>query len=134
MYSVKDAVNKLREQVKESAARGADIQRRISSLQGAGTGTERHLLWNEKKAVGVRTRHLLLAYGLLRGVPYHRMERQAHIAPNPSMVSRVIIEAMTYEECEEMIVTRRRQRTLDNVSSWSPASVRTLTQCVQGAA
>lgn len=53
---------------------GRAIRLRIA----ASSGPDRHALWNEKRAVGRRTRYLLLLYGCLRGIPYRRIEPRCH--------------------------------------------------------
>lgn len=38
-------------------------------------GLKRHSLWQQKRSLGVYSRYHLVAYGLLRGIPYDRIEK-----------------------------------------------------------
>jgi hypothetical protein len=63
------------------------LRAKIRGLQAAGTslhnrirkakGPKRNELWNEKRRLGCYNREHLIAYGLLRGVPYRSIERCA---------------------------------------------------------
>lgn len=58
------------------AAQSAKLRRRIHRSKGE----KRFNAWYAKRALGQRTRHLLLAYAYLRGVPYEKLEKK--IAPD----------------------------------------------------
>lgn len=60
----------LREEIKGLAARGREYNARIRGSSGA----ERHALRVEKSGVGYSARVCLLAYALLRGLPYRAQE------------------------------------------------------------
>ncbi len=93
---MKNIIQKLRFQVKESAAQGADLQRQISVLRAQpDTGSERHQLWIRKKAVGAESRRLLLAYALLRGRPYAQLEPKCHEKASAWWIEQVIHGAFT---------------------------------------
>lgn len=61
------------------------LRAKVKGLQGAGetlrhriqksSGLKRHNLWQQKRALGEYSRYHLVAYGLLRGVPYDRIEK-----------------------------------------------------------
>jgi len=72
----------LKEEIKQSAAEGAAFNCRIQKS----IGLDRQSLRQEKKRVGSRTRHLLLAYTLLFGRAYDRQERQGSRSPYVSLV------------------------------------------------
>lgn len=61
---------RLREEIKRLADEGRGFSARIQ----ASRGLDRHYLRLEKADVGRAARVCLLAYGLLRGVPYRAME------------------------------------------------------------
>jgi hypothetical protein len=52
---------------------GISYKKRI----GKTSGDERHKLWCQKRAIGCYNREHLIAYGLLRGIPYERIEKCA---------------------------------------------------------
>lgn len=56
------------------------------------SGDNRHRLWNNKRSLGEHTREHLIAYGLLRNVPYERIEGRCakDNQPNPRAVQSVI--------------------------------------------
>lgn len=60
----------LRAEIKRLADEGRSYHPRIREARGP----ERHALRMEKKSVGEEARVLLLAYALLRGVPYRALE------------------------------------------------------------
>jgi hypothetical protein len=76
----KEAIDKLRELKK--------------SLKRKNTEKERSRLWYIKKIAGVETRHTLLAYGLLRGIPYPVLERRVRPdhEPNPEVIHQILME------------------------------------------
>lgn len=56
--------------IKGLAAEG--IRSRLFINRSSGEKRERH--WNTKRSIGAEARYYLLAYGLLRGLPYEKME------------------------------------------------------------
>lgn len=64
-------LSSLREEIKRLAEEGRSYNPRIA----AAAGPERHALRQEKGGVGYAARVALLAYAMLRGVPYRRLER-----------------------------------------------------------
>lgn len=63
----------LRAKVRGFQAAGLTLSSRISTSRKE----RRSRFWNEKRALGVHCRYHLVAYGLLRGVPYDQIERCA---------------------------------------------------------
>lgn len=61
----------LRAKIKGLQGEGEALRRRIQKS----SGLKRHSLWQQKRALGVYSRYHLVAYGLLRGVPYEKIER-----------------------------------------------------------
>jgi len=67
---------------------GQTIAARISRSEG----DRKHDLWNEKRRLGTYARHHLIAYGLLRGVRYDRIETCAQDnKPNPQLVLDIML-------------------------------------------
>ncbi len=48
--------------------------------------------WNEKRSYGWYTRHLLLTYAMLRGLPYAVCERNCHEAPSCHRIEKIAEE------------------------------------------
>lgn len=63
----------LRAKIRGFQAAGLSIHHRISRSKGL----KRHRLWSEKRQLGLYNRDHLIAYGLLRGLSYERIERCA---------------------------------------------------------
>jgi hypothetical protein len=63
----------LRAKIRGLQAAGISIHNRIRKAKGL----KRNRLWDEKRCLGGYNREHLIAYGLLRGVPYERIERCA---------------------------------------------------------
>lgn len=61
----------LRAKIRGFQAAGISLHNRIHKAKGS----KRYKLWNEKRRLGCYAREHLIAYGLLRGVPYERIER-----------------------------------------------------------
>ena len=57
---------------------------------------KRDSFWRLKREIGVDARNYLLAYGLLRNVPYSLMERRCREdnKPNVEIVTRIILAAL----------------------------------------
>ena len=71
-------ISQLKSEIKAVADEGRACRQKIN----ASKGLERDHWWNEKRAVGDGARGLLIAYGLLRGMPYERMERHCREEPS----------------------------------------------------
>ena len=70
----------LRAKIKELQSAGEALRRRIQKS----SGLKRHSLWQQKRALGEYSRYHLVAYGLLRGIPYDRIEKcSENNRPNP---------------------------------------------------
>lgn len=63
----------LRAKIRGMHAAGSSIRLRIKKS----SGKKRSRLWDEKRELGYHTRYHLIAYGLLRGISYTRIERCA---------------------------------------------------------
>lgn len=63
----------------------------FSSRIGKAKREKKERLWNLKRALGNECRSHLIAYGLLRGVPYHEIER---CAPNNRPNAREVLSIM----------------------------------------
>lgn len=69
---------RLKDLVKEAEQEG----RRLRAVYRSKVGDERSLAWRDLQAHGsYTTRPLLLAYALVRGVPYRSVERSSRAAP-----------------------------------------------------
>lgn len=55
------------------------------------SGMDRWYAWQEKRSFGRETRHLLLAYAFLRGVPYARAEPKCGDTNGPSILDIVAV-------------------------------------------
>jgi hypothetical protein len=66
-------------------AAGSSIAHRISRMEKE----RKNELWNEKRRLGVHCRYHQVAYGLLRGVPYERIER---CAPNNQLDPKRVLD------------------------------------------
>jgi len=94
----------LRAKIRGFQAEGISIAGRIRKASGA----KRNALWDEKRRLGCYNRLYLVAYGLLRDVPYERIERCArHNELSPESVFAVIKEHGSWEV--------NRHLTLDHV-------------------
>lgn len=63
----------LRAKVRGFHAAGSTISFRISKSEKE----QKHRLWESKRKLGSHARHHMIAYGLLRGIAYHQIERCA---------------------------------------------------------
>ena len=92
------AIAILRQQIKANAEKGSAIRAEITRLRGQpDTGPERHALWQDKRAIGLETRHLLLAYGILRGRSYVSIEPRSRTEPSAFDVRTHILRALGFE-------------------------------------
>src|SRR5271154_7078619 len=98
MIENKGALLALKEEIKQGAAEGVAFNRQIHQS----TGLDRHNLRREKKLVGIRTRHLLLAYTLILGRMYERQERQGSSAPYVSLVVDSAMRVGVQISCESV--------------------------------
>lgn len=77
----------IRKTIAERQETSRAIHRRIRDARGL----ERHELWLEKRRYGVETRHLLLAYARLRGMPYANVERHSTHPPSASAIADLVM-------------------------------------------
>ena len=85
MYTI--GLQALRAKIRGFHASGSTISSRISKAHKE----KKNRLWELKRALGTECRHHLIAYGLLRGVPYHEIER---CAPNNRPNAREVLAIM----------------------------------------
>jgi hypothetical protein len=77
----------LRAKIRGFHAAGATIASRISKSQKE----HKNRLWDEKRLLGRHCRHHLIAYGLLRGIPYAHIERCApNNRPDPKAILEIV--------------------------------------------
>lgn len=85
----------LRAKVRGFYAAGTTISSHISRSEKE----RKHRLWERKRELGSHCRHHLVAYGLLRGVPYNQIERCAeHNKPNPQLVLDIMLEHADWQQ------------------------------------
>lgn len=77
----------LKAKIRGFQASGSTISSRITKSEK----DRKNRLWNEKRALGVHCRAHLVAYGLLRGVPYDQIEK---CAPNNKLNPQVVLDIM----------------------------------------
>lgn len=78
----------LRAKLRGFQAAGSTISSRISKSEKE----RKNKLWDLKRSLGVHCRYHLVAYGLLRGVPYSQIEK---CAPNNKLKPELILEIMS---------------------------------------
>jgi len=78
----------LKAKIRGFQASGSTISSRITKSEK----DRKNRLWNQKRALGVHCRAHLVAYGLLRGVPYHQIEK---CAQNNKLNPQVVLDIMT---------------------------------------
>jgi hypothetical protein len=77
----------LRAKIRGFQSAGSTISSRITKSEK----DRKNRLWNEKRALGTFCRAHLVAYGLLRGVPYHQIEK---CAQNNQLNPQVVLDIM----------------------------------------
>ena len=94
------AIRNLRNSIKAFAEEGRSTRSQIGALkQQPETGPKRHgLKVDYDYFVRRKARAALLAYGLLRDIPYEAMEPKCTEAPSGSMVYKAIQEAFDKDE------------------------------------
>ena len=71
----------------------------LRSWIGKAKGPAKAKLWHEKRQLGVYNRYNLIAYGLLRSIPYENIERCANNnRPDPREVLKVVLEHASWEQ------------------------------------
>jgi hypothetical protein len=70
----------LKSEICAAARDGQAIQKKLQATRAL----ERDSLWNQKRALGRRTRYLLLAYGYVRSVPYRLIEPRCRPGNEPN--------------------------------------------------
>lgn len=69
---------------KDASGRRVTGKKALKAFRRPETGLERYGLWGEKRSVGYEARMKLLAYGMLRGLPYLCIEKKCHDLNKPS--------------------------------------------------
>jgi hypothetical protein len=77
--------------------------RRLGKEIRRATGLARHALRLEKRSYGDTTRSILLAYAMLRGVPYETVERRVVRAPSASAIADVVCQHEVKEDAVEEV-------------------------------
>jgi hypothetical protein len=117
----------LRAKVRGFQAAGESLHRRIRKS----SGPKRNALWNEKRRLGSYNREHLIAYGLLRGIPYERIERCADDnKPNAEKVFELmkahgdwkVARELTLEKVKESLVPSQTQPAASQTESPLPTS------------
>lgn len=85
MYSI--GLQVLKAKIRGFQAAGQSISYRISMSEKE----RKNRLWDSKRCLGTHCRNHLVAYGLLRGVQYHQIER---CAANNKLNPQVILDIM----------------------------------------
>ena len=83
------------------------VSRTLRKRVSTSVGMKRHLLRQEKLYFGkFYTREHLIAYGLLRGISYRKIERTCgkHNRPNIAYIHQIIQEHGTWEECRKFTI------------------------------
>ena len=103
--------------VSERNAQGQKVtgKRALKPFRRPETGPERYHLWDQKRDVGTDSRYLLLALGLVRGIPYTRIERKADTLPSAyrlfSLLSKLLPEnPPTQEACARWLAGEAAQQ------------------------
>lgn len=98
----------LRAKIRGLQAAGISLHNRIRKAKGP----KRNELWNEKRRLGCYSREHLIAYGLLRGVLYGRIEKCAEEnRPDAALVfelmrahgDRKVTRELTLEKVKELL-------------------------------
>jgi len=77
---MKEAILKLKQEIKKCAAEGSRIGAKIRQSKGL----DRYQLWNAKRSLGDGTRCILLAYACLQGRSYLTVEKKVRSGNEPS--------------------------------------------------
>ena len=86
MYHI--GLQTLRAKIRGLQATGSTIRRRISKSEKE----RRQRLWQLKRELGDHCRHHLIAYAILRGVAYDKVERcSERNRPNPQVVLDIVV-------------------------------------------
>jgi hypothetical protein len=106
MEHEKIGLSGLKEEIKRLAEEGRSWNSRIRSLMGP----DRHSARQDRASVGQRARTALLAYALLRGVSYRRLEPRTRDDDNIGLVQACVASdvmrassGMTESESEAMV-------------------------------
>jgi hypothetical protein len=91
----------LRAKIRGLQATGVSIHNRIRKT----SGKRRDSLWQEKRRIGTFNREHLIAYGLLRGIPYERIEHCSNVnRPSPARIHELMLAHMPPWEAKKLTV------------------------------
>lgn len=103
MYSI--GLQVLRAKLRGFHAAGSTISSRISKSEKE----RKSRLWDVKRQLGTHCRHHLIAYGLLRGIPYNQIERCApNNKPNPQAVLDIMLAHADWRQKKGLDLDRVR--------------------------
>lgn len=96
----------LRAKVRGLQAAGVSIHNRIRKAKGP----KRNKLWDDKRVLGWTSREHLIAYGLMRGVPYGKIERCAKgNQPNANVVFELMKTHADWKLARELTIEKVRE-------------------------
>lgn len=102
----------LKAKIKGLAAEGA----RTHKILKTKSGPERDRYWHLKRKIGVETRHYLIAYAILRGVPYDQIEPNSDYDKAYWDLDRPKIVQIVKDHCPGYLF--RKDYTLDKVKEY----------------
>jgi len=123
----------LRAKIRGLQAAGVSIHNRIRKAKGP----KRNRLWNEKRCLGGYNREHLIAYGLLRGIPYTRIEKcSENNRPNPQKVFELVQahgawrarQLFTIEKVKELLTPGSTASTPKQEASFVPGGHKELSK------
>lgn len=115
---MKEAILKLRNEVKQCTTAGRAIGEKIRQAKGL----DRYQLWNAKRSLGDGARYVFLAYGCLRCMPYARIEQKTRKdnGPSPTYITSAIWEAL--DEAQKPAWPRERVQAWLKGEAWPVAA------------
>jgi hypothetical protein len=104
----------LRAKIRGFQSAGESIRHRIKKTKGL----KRHTLWVEKRDLGSYNREHLIAYGLLKGVPYERIERCAeNNGPDAKKVFELMLQHGSWEQVRSLTLEKVKTIISTGISS-----------------
>lgn len=104
----------LRAKIRGFQSAGESIHHRI----GKAKGWKRHKLWSEKRQLGRYNRDHLIAYGLLRGLTYERIERCAEEnRPDAARIFAIVQAHGNWEAAKKWATVQTVEAALKRASS-----------------
>lgn len=113
----------LRAKIRGLQAAGISIHNRIRKAKGP----KRNKLWDEKRRLGGYNREHLIAYGLLRGIPYGRIERCAEEnKPNAASVFELMKAHGDWKVARELTVEKVQELLTPSAAPPAPSPTESL--------